>query len=113
MRICLLSLILLFSLSKTKAQASYTDTAYKYIFVIKFNEIKSPGSAKIAKNNLTNLFDSQHQTFSIQDTSISIRSAVKTADSTLINKLNGYGYTVLSFSKNIIIQTENTVKKRE
>ncbi|MBK7183224.1 MAG: hypothetical protein IPH89_09940 [Bacteroidetes bacterium] len=113
MKIFVLSFMLLFSALKAGAQSAYIDTDYKYTYIIKFQEIKSPGSAKIAKKDFTDLFDSQLQIFSSQDTCISIRSSITISDSVLINKLNEYGYTILSFSKSIIIQNRKYSKKRE
>ncbi|MBN8697820.1 MAG: hypothetical protein J0L87_14920 [Bacteroidetes bacterium] len=95
----------------SKAQAQYIDTNYKYTYKLKLQGVHSPGEAKIAKNNLINLFDSRHQTFSVVDSTITIRSSFNIDELVCKNKLQDNGYPVLLFSKTIDQIPINETKK--
>ncbi|MCK6648344.1 MAG: hypothetical protein L6Q66_01700 [Bacteroidia bacterium] len=95
----------------SKAQAQYIDTNYKYTYKLKLQGVNSPGEAKIAKSDLINLFDSRHQTFSANDSTITIRSSFNINELVCKNKLQDNGYPVLFFSKTIDQTTINETKK--
>jgi hypothetical protein len=95
----------------SKAQAQYIDTNYKYTYKLKLQSVYSPGEAKIAKSNLINLFDSRHQTFSLIDSTITIRSSFNIDELVCKNKLQENGYPVLFFSKAIDQTPINETKK--
>ena len=74
-------------------------TNFHVTYKLKLQGIDSPGAAKNASMDLGNLFDSSHQTYSISDSIITIRSSFDANESILVNKLSNYGYPVLFFSK--------------
>ncbi len=111
-KICILLLgIIMVGNNISNAQAQYIDTNYKYSYKLKLLGVNSPGEAKIAKSTLINIFDSRHQTYATEDSTITIRSSFDSSESLLRSKLQDSGYQVLFFSKTIDQTPLNEIKK--
>lgn len=108
MKHTLLSLLFIFSGLVSKAQ--HVNESYAYTYKVKLQGVNSPGDAKNISSTLCQLFDSKHQTYSTSDSTITIRSAVNTTETTITDKLHNYGFQVLFFHKDMIVREDETQK---
>jgi hypothetical protein len=94
------------------SKAQYVNEDYKYSYVIKIQGVFCQGDAKNINLSLSQLFDSKHQNYNSIDSTITILSAVDITNAIASDKLNSYGFQLLSFLKKeyAIIRKEETQK---
>lgn len=93
-------------------KAQYTNENYKFSYIVRIQGVSCQGDAKNINLNLAQLFDSKHQSYSMIDSTITILSAVDISETIAADKLNSYGFQLLTFSKKeyAIIRKEETQK---